>query len=110
MRREFVEVRMSKAIELIVNAYVRLNDRKALADLKAHRDRLAVDLKARADWFELNNSIEQVDEEIEIIMAGLARLDDGDPGCERWNRKGPPSSDPLSVKNLFGMKSRADNG
>jgi hypothetical protein len=36
---------MTKAIQQIVDAYVRLNNRQALEDPKMHRRRLAVDLK-----------------------------------------------------------------
>ena len=39
--------RMSEALELIVDGYVRLNDRRALAELKAHREDLISELRAR---------------------------------------------------------------
>src|SRR5690242_15818957 len=39
---------MDKAIELIVDAYVRLQNRKALEDLRTHRRRLLADLKGRS--------------------------------------------------------------
>lgn len=38
---------MPNAIELIVDGYVRLNNRRALDDLRMQRRKLAVDLKAR---------------------------------------------------------------
>jgi hypothetical protein len=37
---------MPNAIELIVDGYVSLNDRRALDDLRMQRRKLAVDLKA----------------------------------------------------------------
>jgi hypothetical protein len=71
---------MSKAIEQIVDAYVRLNNRRALEDLKMHRQRLAVDLKSRTG-FDFSLPIGQVDEEIAIIEAGLERLKSIDSGA-----------------------------
>jgi hypothetical protein len=41
---------MPKAIEEIVNTYVRLNDRQKLEDLRIHRQRLAVNFKARTGY------------------------------------------------------------
>jgi hypothetical protein len=42
------------AIELIVDGYVRLGDRRALAELKAHREDLLAQLEARkGGWFDL---------------------------------------------------------
>jgi hypothetical protein len=38
---------MDKAIEQIVDAYVRLQNRKALEDLRTHRQGLLSDLKGR---------------------------------------------------------------
>jgi hypothetical protein len=64
---------MSEAIELIVDAYVQLKDRKALEDLRMHRRKLAVDLKERTG-LDLSQSIGQIDEEIGVIEAGLERL------------------------------------
>lgn len=77
---------MSKAIELIVDGYVRLNDRKALDDLRGQRRRLADnlaeacagladDLKGRTG-FDFDKTIEQLQDEIVAIEAGLARLDE----------------------------------
>jgi hypothetical protein len=67
---------MSKAIEQIVDAYVRLNNRQALDDLRMHRQKLAVDLKSRTG-FDLSLPIRQVGEEIAVIEAGLERLNRG---------------------------------
>ncbi len=65
---------MSSAIELIVDGYVRLGNRRALTELKAHREHLVADLRARKGWFDYSQSIRQMDEEIVAVDAGLARL------------------------------------
>jgi hypothetical protein len=67
---------MSKAIEQIVDAYVRLNNRQALEGLRMHRQKLAVELKSRTG-FDLSLPIRQVDEEIAVVEAGLERLNRG---------------------------------
>jgi hypothetical protein len=64
---------MSDAIQRIVDAYVRSNNRRALEDLMMHRRRLAIDLKSRTG-FDFSLPIRQVDEEIAVIEAGLERL------------------------------------
>ncbi|MBR1086184.1 hypothetical protein JQ621_01700 [Bradyrhizobium manausense] len=77
---------MSNAIAQIVDAYVRLKNRRGLDELMMHRQRLAVDLKSRASGsFDFSLSIDKIDEEIAIIEAGLARLaaDAPDPGATR---------------------------
>jgi hypothetical protein len=68
-----VRATMSEAIQQIVDAYVRLNNRRALEDLRIHRQRMAVDLKSRTG-FDLSLPIRQIDEEIAVIEAGLERL------------------------------------
>ena len=65
---------MTEVIERIVTAYVKLGNRKALDDLRAHRDRLATDLKSKHGVFDLSSSIKQLEEEISVIDAGLAKL------------------------------------
>lgn len=65
---------MPNAIELIVDGYVRLNNRRALDDLRMQRRKLAVDLKARTR-FDFRPTIQQIEEDIAVIEAGLARLD-----------------------------------
>lgn len=64
---------MSSAIELIVQGYRSLGDRRALEDLRMHRRRLAVDLKAMKG-FDCSRSIQQIEEEIAVIEAGLTGL------------------------------------
>ena len=66
---------MSEAMKLIVDGYVKLSARKALDDLKAHRYRLATELKSINGPFDLSSSIKQLEKEIEVIEEGLARLD-----------------------------------
>jgi hypothetical protein len=65
---------MSEAIKRIVDAYVKLGNRKALEDLNAHRRRLANELKSINGPFDLSTSIKQIEEEIAVIEAGLAKL------------------------------------
>ena len=63
---------MSNTVEKPVAAYVQLNDRQALEDLRTYRQRLTVHLKARAGLdFSLTR---QIDAEIAVIEAGLDRL------------------------------------
>lgn len=64
---------MSSAIELIVDGYTRLKDRQSLENLRMHRRRLVVDLKAQTD---LNPrfSIAQIEQDIAAIEAGLQTL------------------------------------
>ena len=65
---------MPNAIELIVDGYVRLNNRRALDDLRMQRRKLAVDLKARTG-FDFRTTVQQIEEDIAVIETGLARLD-----------------------------------
>lgn len=65
---------MSKAIKLIVDGYVCLNERKALKDLKSERERLAAYLKRTNGRLDHDATIKQIQEEIAIIQAGLTRL------------------------------------
>ncbi|MGX4770471.1 hypothetical protein ACWAUC_11805 [Bradyrhizobium guangdongense] len=65
---------MSSAIEMIVDGYAKLNDRQSLEDLRMHRRRLAVELKARTDHFDYRSPIAQLEEDIAAIEAGLATL------------------------------------
>jgi hypothetical protein len=61
---------MSGAIELIVEGYVSLKDRKALDELRI----LIVDLDA-CTGIDCTSTIQQIEEDIVAIEAGLARLD-----------------------------------
>ena len=64
---------MPSAIEQIVDAYVRLKNRRGLDELMMHRQRLAVDLKSRSGY-DFSLPIDKINEEIAIIEAGLTRL------------------------------------
>lgn len=66
---------MEKAIELMVDAHVRAGNRRALEDLKMHRQRVSADLQGRAG-FDVSLAIaqRQIDEEIAAIEAGLKNL------------------------------------
>ena len=59
----------------IVAAYVRLRNRKALDDLRAHRRRLIAELKPLPGPYDASKVIAQLDNEIAIIDAGLSLLD-----------------------------------
>lgn len=64
---------MPSAIEQIVDAYVRLNNRRALEEMMVHRQRLAINLKAMSG-LDFDAPIRQVDEDIAAIGAGLAKM------------------------------------
>jgi hypothetical protein len=71
---------MSNAIAQIVDAYVRLKNRRGLDELMMHRQRLAVDLKSRSSGgYDFSLPISKIEEEIAIIEAGLTRLADDAP-------------------------------
>lgn len=61
-------------MERIVNGYVDLWGRKALEDLRAHCQLLANELKSINGPLDLSSSIKQLEEEIVVIDAGLAKL------------------------------------
>jgi hypothetical protein len=60
-------------MELIVDGYTRLKDRQSLENLRMHRRRLAVDLKARGG-LDMRFSIGQIEQDIAVIEAGLQTL------------------------------------
>ena len=64
---------MTEAIQKIVDAYVRLNNRQALEDLRMHRQRLAMNLKARTGY-DFSLPLLQVEDELAVIEIGLDRL------------------------------------
>lgn len=65
---------MEPAIKKIVDAYVRLGNRRAIEALLMHRRRLSIDLKGRSGY-DFSRPIEQIDEEIRIIAAALHAFD-----------------------------------
>jgi hypothetical protein len=64
---------VSNAMELIVAGYVKVRDRRALADLLAHRRKMLGELQ---DVSGINpaNAVQAVQDEIAIIEAGLEEL------------------------------------
>ena len=65
---------MSEAIQRIVGAYVKLGNRKALEDIKVHRQRLITELKSAHDAFDLSLLNTQLDGEIAVFELGLWML------------------------------------
>lgn len=66
---------MPDAMSLIVDALVRLNDRKALDEMREHRQRLRSIVQEKAGgYFDVSRSIEIYDRDIAAVEAGLARL------------------------------------
>jgi hypothetical protein len=67
--------RMQPAMRNIVDAYVRLGNRKALNDLRASRERLIVGLKTLGVCYDPSKVVAQFADEIALIEAALAKLD-----------------------------------
>lgn len=66
---------METAIKWIVDQHVQLQNRQALEDLRAHRQRLLADLKSRSgSVYDLRAPIQQLDAEIAVIDHGLETL------------------------------------
>ena len=66
---------MSLAMKLIVDAYVSLGNRKALEDLREHRQRLKRELLLKqTEVFDFSNWIVPFDDEVAVIETGLQRL------------------------------------
>ena len=63
----------STTIELIVSAYVRLKNRRALDDMRELRHRLLKDLQA-ASGSASRRALEQVQKDMQIIEQGLEQL------------------------------------
>ncbi|GLR88342.1 hypothetical protein [Bradyrhizobium iriomotense] len=63
----------STTIELIVSAYVRLKNRRALDDMRELRHRLLKDLQA-ASGFDSRRAREQVQKDLRVIEQGLEQL------------------------------------
>ncbi|MET4034710.1 MULTISPECIES: hypothetical protein [unclassified Bradyrhizobium] len=64
---------MSKAIELIVAGYVKVRDRRALADLLEHRRKMLAQLEA-VSGINPENATKAIQEELAVIEAGLEAL------------------------------------
>lgn len=67
------ELTMPKAIELIVDVYVRYQNRRALGDLMVHRQRLVTMLRGRPNIanFDFGKVLGQLDHEIAVIQKGI---------------------------------------
>jgi hypothetical protein len=66
---------MSKAMKQIVQVYVRHLNRRALEDLRKHRQKLALELRTQArPGYDFGLPIRQINEEIAVVEAGLERL------------------------------------
>ena len=66
---------MQPAIRSIVDVYVRYRNRGALEDLLSHRRRLVAGLRALTGTYDASKPIAQIENEIAIIEAGLAKLE-----------------------------------
>jgi hypothetical protein len=66
-------VAMTIAIEGIVDTCVRLGDRRALEDMRAHRQHRADYLRGR-QGYDFSELIQQIEEQIAAIDAGLEKM------------------------------------
>jgi hypothetical protein len=64
---------LPSTIELIVSAYVRLKNQRALDDMRQLRRRLLTDLEA-ASGVDPRQTLEQVQEDLRVIEEGLEQL------------------------------------
>jgi hypothetical protein len=64
------------AIRTIVDVHVRYGNRRTLEDMRAHRGKLIAGLKAsgRQRPYDTRKPIAQIEDEIAVINAGLAKL------------------------------------
>ncbi len=64
---------MTEALKMIVDGYLSLKDRKALEELRAHRERLRKQIERRAlDGIDAGPPMQLFDEELHVIQAALA--------------------------------------
>jgi hypothetical protein len=73
--RPVQDQRMVPAIRSIVDLHVRFRNRRALDELRTHRRRLIAELRLLAGGYDISKPITQMQDEIAIIEAGLAKLD-----------------------------------
>lgn len=64
---------MSTAMEMIVAGYVKMRDRRALADLLAHRRKVLAELQA-VSGLNPRNAVKAIQEELALVEAGLEEL------------------------------------
>ena len=76
---------MSKAVESIVRGYVLLENRRALEDLLAHRQKL-LDGLSRVSGIDPDQVVTVIRDEIAIIQDGLERLDGSAAGGQGEDR------------------------
>lgn len=69
---------MPKAIQRIVEGYVRLNDRQALENPTSHRQRLC-DLQSKSGAWDFGKPIGELEDEIAEIAAGLKMIEATEP-------------------------------
>ncbi|MET3973139.1 hypothetical protein ACVWXN_000465 [Bradyrhizobium sp. i1.4.4] len=68
-----MEMRLSRAMEMIVAGYVKVNNRRALADLLGQRSKVLAQLQA-VSGINPQNAVQAIQEELELIEAGLEKL------------------------------------
>jgi hypothetical protein len=64
---------VSESVKLIVDAYVSLKDRKAMEELREHRQVMRLKLQA-CDGIDVSSSIRLIESDLSEIEAGFARL------------------------------------
>jgi hypothetical protein len=74
-RLTLIGTRMSDALKLIVDCFVSLKNRRALEEMREHRQRLRESLQEKTGGcFDLSSTIRAFDSDIEIVEAGLTKL------------------------------------
>jgi hypothetical protein len=64
---------VSESVKLIVDAYVSLNDRQAMEELRDHRQMLRKKLQA-CNGIDVSSSIRLIESDLSEIESGFARL------------------------------------
>ena len=67
---------LTKAIEHIVTGYSTLKNRKALEEIRDHRQRLLNEHRMRSSVLNFESIKDELQEEISIVDAALSRLQD----------------------------------
>jgi sulfur relay (sulfurtransferase) DsrC/TusE family protein len=69
---------MSDAMESIVNAYVRMNNRAVLEEMRIHRHRLKISLYLRDEErrYNVSPAVRSLQDDLSVIEAGIERLQD----------------------------------
>jgi hypothetical protein len=74
--REYLTMTLTKAIEHIVTGYSTLKNRKALEEIRDHRQRLLNEHRMRSSVLNFEGIKDELEEEIGIVDAALSRLQD----------------------------------